>query len=139
MGRQRGWGAAMTGRPLVRSPGRPAAWRREALVLFWEAIARGVSTVEAAGLVGVSQAVGVRWFRKGGGMPTVTLNRPDFFGGDFYCVRVLSLACSNSAGGRPSQALCRRLWLYQSTHSRVASSTWSIVFHGPLRLISSVL
>ena len=73
MGRQRGWGAAMTGRPLVRSPGRPAAWRREALVLFWEAIARGVSTVEAAGLVGVSQAVGVRWFREGGGMPTVTL------------------------------------------------------------------
>jgi IS30 family transposase len=73
MGRPKGWGAAMTGRPLVRSPGRPAAWRREALVLFWEAIGEGVSTVEAAGLVGVSEAVGVRWFRKGGGMPTVTL------------------------------------------------------------------
>jgi IS30 family transposase len=73
VGRGNGWGWAMTGRPLMRSPGRPTAWRREALVLFWEAVAEGASTVEAAGLVGVSEAVGVRWFRKGGGMPTLTL------------------------------------------------------------------
>jgi DNA invertase Pin-like site-specific DNA recombinase len=39
---------------------------------FWAAIARGVSTVDAAGEAGVSGAVGVRWFREGGGMPPVT-------------------------------------------------------------------
>jgi IS30 family transposase len=42
-------------------------------VVFWEAIAAGVSNVDAARLAGVSEAVGVRWFRWGGGMPTVTL------------------------------------------------------------------
>jgi IS30 family transposase len=41
-------------------------------VRFWEAIARG-ATSEAAGVeAGVSPAVGVRWFREGGGMPSVT-------------------------------------------------------------------
>jgi hypothetical protein len=36
------------------------------------AIARGVSSEDAAGEAGVPVAVGVRWFREGGGMPTVT-------------------------------------------------------------------
>jgi IS30 family transposase len=41
-------------------------------VRFWEAIARG-ATSEAAGVeAGVSPAVGVRWFRESGGMPSVT-------------------------------------------------------------------
>jgi transposase, IS30 family len=42
-------------------------------VRFWEAIARGVSSVDAAVEAGVSELGGVRWFRKGGGMPSVTL------------------------------------------------------------------
>jgi IS30 family transposase len=42
-------------------------------VLFWAAIARGASSVDAAREAGVSEVVGVRWFREGGGMPTVTL------------------------------------------------------------------
>jgi alpha-tubulin suppressor-like RCC1 family protein len=67
------------------------------------------------------------------------VNRSGNLGAGFYRVLCLALACSNSTGGSPSHAPCRRLWLYQSTHSRVASSTWSIVFHGPCRLISSVL
>jgi IS30 family transposase len=37
------------------------------------AIADGMTTVQAAELAGVSEPVGVRWFRDGGGMPTVTL------------------------------------------------------------------
>ncbi len=41
MGRPRGWGSEMTGRPVERSPGRPPAGRRENRVRFWEAIARG--------------------------------------------------------------------------------------------------
>ncbi len=73
MGRPRGWASELTGRPVMRSPGRPPAGRREHRVRFWEAIARGVSTVEAAVEAGVSEAVGVRWFREAGGMPSVTL------------------------------------------------------------------
>ncbi len=73
MGRSRGWGSAMTGRPVMRSPGRPTAGRREERVVFWLAVADGASSSEAAVLAGVSEAVGVRWFRDGGGMPTVTL------------------------------------------------------------------
>ena len=60
------------GRPGIRSPGRPPGWRREHRQRFWAAIARG-ATSEATGVEGgVSPAVGVRWFREGGGMPAVT-------------------------------------------------------------------
>jgi len=73
MGRARGWGSAQTGRPVMRSPGRPRAGRREHRVRFWGAIARGVSSVEAAAEAGVSAIAGVRWFRECGGMPPATL------------------------------------------------------------------
>jgi IS30 family transposase len=53
------------------SPGRPSTARREDRVLFWDAIARGVSSEEAAAVAGVSSAVGARWFRQGGGMRTI--------------------------------------------------------------------
>jgi IS30 family transposase len=52
----------------MRSPGRPSAGRREHRVRFWAAIARGVSSEDAAAEAGLSAAVGVRWFREGGGM-----------------------------------------------------------------------
>ena len=55
------------------SPGRPSTARREDRVRFWEAIARGVSTEDAAVAIGVSSAVGTRWFRQAGGMPSLTL------------------------------------------------------------------
>jgi IS30 family transposase len=55
------------------SPGRPSTARREDRVRFWEAIARGVSTEDAATEAGVSSAVGTRWFRDAGGMPSLTL------------------------------------------------------------------
>ena len=73
MGRPKGWATQVTGRPVMRSPGRPSAGRREDRVVFWLAVGDGMTTVEAAGLAGVSAAVGVRWFREGGGMSTVTL------------------------------------------------------------------
>jgi hypothetical protein len=37
--------------------------------LFWREIARGLTSEDAALAVGVSQAVGSRWFRQRGGMP----------------------------------------------------------------------
>jgi IS30 family transposase len=57
----------------TRSGGRPPAGRREHRVRFWEAIARGASSVDAAAEAGVRPEIGVRWFRKGGGMPPLTL------------------------------------------------------------------
>ena len=55
------------------SPGRPSIARREDRVRLWEAIARGVSSEDAAGEVGVSPVVGARWFRQAGGMPPTCL------------------------------------------------------------------
>src|SRR5689334_17309752 len=56
-----------------RGLGRPPAGRREHRVRFWEAIARGASSETAALEAGVLPSIGVRWFRKGGGMPPLTL------------------------------------------------------------------
>lgn len=76
MGRPRGWATAATGRPALRSPGRPSGARREHRQRFWAAIARGVSTEDAAVEAGVSPTVGARWFREGGGMRSITLSPP---------------------------------------------------------------
>jgi transposase-like protein len=74
-GARRQWAADRALRPSMRSPGRPEpsrAVQRE----FWRRIASGVTTVEAAGAVGVSWPVGVRWFRHAGGMAPVSLGEP---------------------------------------------------------------
>ena len=55
------------------SPGRPSTARREDRVRFWKAIASGASSEAAAAKVGVSSAVGTRWFRDAGGMPPIAL------------------------------------------------------------------
>ena len=57
----------------MRSPGRPGVGFREERVRFWEVIAAGASSEEAAGVAGVSSAVGARWFRHAGGMPNLSL------------------------------------------------------------------
>ena len=61
------------GRPAMRSPGRPPVAGREEQQRFWKAIARGLSSEDAAVLCGVSPPVGGRWFREGGGMPPISL------------------------------------------------------------------
>lgn len=50
------------------SPGRPTVAWREDRARFWAGIARGLSSEEAAAWIGVSQAVGTRWFRHAGGV-----------------------------------------------------------------------
>jgi IS30 family transposase len=55
------------------SPGRPSKARREDRVRFWQSIASGASSEDAAAVAGVSQAVGSRWFRQAGGMPPISL------------------------------------------------------------------
>ena len=59
----------------MRSPGRwgfPRRVERE----FWRRIGQGLRTAEAAETVGVSEVIGGRWFREGGGMPPMTLTEP---------------------------------------------------------------
>ena len=56
----------------IRSPGRPPVARREHRQRFWDAIARGLSSEEAAIKASTSPAVGTRWFREAGGMPTIS-------------------------------------------------------------------
>ncbi|MBC6451746.1 IS30 family transposase [Actinokineospora xionganensis] len=60
---------ALTGRSPMKSPGKPSL-RRAVQRAFWHEIAKGVPSEDAAVAVGVSQAVGSRWFRQRGGMPT---------------------------------------------------------------------
>ncbi len=72
MGRQPGWMVTLTGRPAMRSPGRPPV-RRDVERGFWVKIAAGLSSEEAAIECGVSGPVGARWFRERGGMPSIRL------------------------------------------------------------------
>src|SRR5512132_417809 len=72
MGARKRRAADRAGRPAMRSPGRPPVGRREHRQRFWVAIARGLPSEDAGVAAGVSPAVGSRWFREGGGMPTVS-------------------------------------------------------------------
>lgn len=75
MGRPAGWLMALTGRAPMISPGHPST-RRGIEREFWKEIAAGRSSEDAAVAVGVSSAVGARWFRQGGGMATIELAEP---------------------------------------------------------------
>jgi hypothetical protein len=63
------------GRKALRSPGRPPVARRDELLVFWASIAAGRTSEAAAIDSGVSPAVGVRWFRRAGGMAPLHLSR----------------------------------------------------------------
>jgi IS30 family transposase len=77
MGRMPGWGAEMTGRPAMQSPGRPPVSRKEHRRQFWSAIAQGVTSTDAGVAVGVSPVVGTRWFRECGGVTPRWIFQPD--------------------------------------------------------------
>ncbi len=59
----------------MRSPGRPPV-RRDLERAFWLRVAEGMTSEDAAAACGVSAAVGARWFRERGGMPSVQLTPP---------------------------------------------------------------
>jgi len=61
-------GSGRSGRDKLRSPGRPKVAHRNQRVLFWQLIAKGLSSEGAAVQVGASAPVGSRWFREAGGM-----------------------------------------------------------------------
>jgi len=103
------------GRPAMRSPGRPPVGRLEHRQRFWAAIARGLSSEDAAAEAGVSAAVGVRWFREGGGMPSVTLVAPSGRYLSFVEREEIAIA---SAGGAGVREIARLLGRSPSTISR---------------------
>src|SRR3954462_186947 len=72
MGRPRRRRSDRAGRAPMYWPGRPPVARREHRQRFWAAIADGLSSDRAGVVAGVSPAVGVRWFRDGGGMAAVS-------------------------------------------------------------------
>lgn len=73
MGRPKGWTEERTGRAPMRSPGRPRINQRHVRQAFWECIALGLQSEDAAQACGVSQPLGPRWFREAGGMPPIPL------------------------------------------------------------------
>ena len=76
MGRPKGWVAERTGRAAMKSPGRPPVNRRQSRQLFWERIAEGLSSEDAALVCGFSRPLGPRWFREAGGMAPMNLSPP---------------------------------------------------------------
>ena len=68
MGRPKGWMQEKTGRSAMRSPGRPEINQRLTKQAFWEQIAAGLQSEDAARVCGVSQPLGPRWFREAGGI-----------------------------------------------------------------------
>jgi IS30 family transposase len=74
-----------------------------------------MTTTDAAALAGVSEPVGVRWFRDGGGMPTVTLAPLSGRYLSFAEREEIALLRSQGAGVR---AIARRLGRSPSTISR---------------------
>src|SRR5205809_3763331 len=115
MGAVRRRAADRAGRPGMRSPGRPPVARREHRQRFWAAIARGVSSEAAAVAAGVSSAVGVRWFREGGGMPAVSPWPPS---GRYLSFSEREEIALLRAGGAGVREIARRLHRSPSTISR---------------------
>jgi hypothetical protein len=63
-------------RSKLRSPEHPPGCQRKNVFRFWQAIACGRSSEEAAIDAGVSATVGARWFRGAGGMPPTHVSPP---------------------------------------------------------------
>ncbi len=114
MGRPQGWVTAVTGRPSMRSPGRPPV-HRELEREFWLKIAQGLSSEDAAVACSVSPAVGGRWFRQGGGMPRMCLEMPSGRFLNFADREVIALLRAQRLGVRE---IARRLGRSPSTISR---------------------
>lgn len=114
MGRPAGWMQELTGREAMRSPGAPSH-RRETERLFWEQISTGVTSEKAADNVGVSSAVGTRWFRHRGGMP-LSMSNP--VSGRYLSFAEREEIALLRAQGLSRREIARRLGRSPSTISR---------------------
>ena len=106
-------------RSKLRSPGRPPVARQEHRRCFWVLIAAGQSSEDAAIGAGVSAPVGVRWFRKAGGMPPSTLvpsSKP--LSGRYLSFAEREELAIQHAQGAGVQQIARRMGRSGSTISR---------------------
>ena len=103
------------GRPAMCSPGRPRVAGRAEQQRFWKAIARGLSSEEAAVSCGVSSPVGGRWFREGGGMPPISLAPPS---ARYLCFAEREEIAILRAQGAGVRDIARRVRRAPSTVSR---------------------
>lgn len=104
----------LTGRSPMKSPGAPSH-RREVEREFWQVVATGVTTEQAAAAVSVSAAVGCRWFRHGGGMPPMD---PGALSGRYLSFREREEIAILRAQGVGVRAIARQLCRSPSTISR---------------------
>lgn len=133
MGRPAGWMKQLTGREAMRSPRAPSH-RREVWRQFWVQIATGITSEKAAEAVGVSQAIGTRWFRRRGGMP-LEMTKP-------VCGRYLSFAEREEMGLLRAQhvgvrEIARRIGRSPSTvsrelHRNAATRGGKLVYRAPV-------
>jgi IS30 family transposase len=114
MGRPAGWMVTQTGRPAMRSPGRPPI-RRDVERAFWLKITEGLTSEEAGIACGVSGAVGSRWFRERGGMPSMQLTPSSGRYLSFVEREEIALLRAQDVGARE---IARRLDRAPSTISR---------------------
>jgi IS30 family transposase len=99
----------------MRSPGRPGVNQQDSKRAFWEHIAAGLSSEDAASACGVSQPVGTRWFREAGGMAPISLLPPSERYLSFAEREELALLRVQGCGVRE---MARRLGRSPSTVSR---------------------
>lgn len=107
------------GRGVLRSPGRPSVAQRDERRRFWVEIALGTSSEDAAIAVGISPAVGVRWFRETGGMPPSHLapsSQP--LSGRYLSIAEREDLAMLRAQGRGVREIARRMARAPSTISR---------------------
>lgn len=106
-------------RAKLRSPGRPPVLHRSQRWPFWKAISEGQSSEDAAGIAGVSPAVGNRWFRQCGGMPPSNLasSAPEPTG-RYLSFAERELVALARARGEGVRAIARQLGRAPSTVSR---------------------
>lgn len=114
MGRPAGWTQKLTGRAAMCSPGAPSL-RSEIERLFWKQIATGITSEKASEAIGVSPAVGTRWFRYRGGMPLFMSNHISGRYLSFAEREEIGLLRAQSVGVRE---IARRLGRSPSTVSR---------------------
>ena len=114
MGRPPGWAAALTGRAVMRSPGRPPV-RRDLERAFWGKIAEGLTSEDAAMACGVSGPVGSRWFRHAGGMPPIDLTPVS---GRYLCFSEREQIAVMRAEGVSMRMIADRIGRSPSTISR---------------------
>jgi IS30 family transposase len=106
-------------REKMRSPGRPPAWQREHYRRFWQAIADGRTSEEAAADAGISTPLGPRWFRSSGGMPPTHLApSAPVPTGRYLTFSEREEIAIELAKGTASRAIARKLGRSPSTISR---------------------